>query len=455
MSRKVLGDSAFSEFLKLFKQWERAQKTPKAKNIIEILNESWEAFRKSLTIHKLGDATEDKCNTLWSWFYAIVQNKSSDESYLVHLYFEQLEITVGECRSTDGMHVHIPKTPSRRMYNDLSLDDFKSYNGKVALWLQSHIQFDEKGPFNYFKTHEEETLCNGKIFKYDVWICLTAEPPKEWHFPSTLMPLSSLEGEHGVIYDMVGCRLVKEMHDLTPDEALFAPSIKVPEDYLMSSVVYQLWGGTRAQQRYLTCTKQNIQQWFGIKINGKSILSTVASLSFQHQGFTLVNPENHVWASDKIKKATLEYDCRIEIPKVDSGESEVVSADEVKSNSGAKPLEDEDESTNEAIVPLKGEVEPLDNGEIESANEAIVPLEGNVELLQGDVETNEVMSGDGPEIDEEGSVAVQCNFCRAWMHIACQRDGHASNLKANMDFKCDECLYPTSLLQLTKFSYPQ
>ncbi|KAF8998773.1 hypothetical protein BDQ17DRAFT_1328578 [Cyathus striatus] len=359
MSGKVLGDSAFSEFLKLFKQWERAQKTPKAEGIIEILSTSQEAFRKSLTICKLGDATEDKCNMLWSWFYDIIQNESSDESYLAHLYFEQLEITVGECQSTDRIHVHIPKTLLRHMYNDLSLDNFKNYNGKVTLWLQSHIQFDEKGPFNCFRMHEEETLCDGKIFKYDVWMsilvilifniddsCLTAEPPKEWHFPLTLTPLSSLEGEHG--------------------------------------------------------------------------------------------------------------------------ESEVVSADEVESNNNTKLLEDEGESTNEATLPLEGEAEPLDDGEIKSADKAIVPLEDNAEPLQGDVETNEVksvsdspfdcrcgMKGNGSEIDDEGSPEVQCDFCRAWMHIACQRDGCASNLKANMDFKCDECLYPTALLQLNKYSYPQ
>ncbi|EDR02673.1 uncharacterized protein LACBIDRAFT_332179 [Laccaria bicolor S238N-H82] len=47
----------------------------------------------------------------------------------------------------------------------------------------------------------------------------------------------------------------------------------------------------------------------------------------------------------------------------------------------------------------------------------------------------------------EHEVAIQCDQCRDWSHIACQRDGRASNLVPDALFICD------SLFELTKKSY--
>jgi hypothetical protein len=52
------------------------------------------------------------------------------------------------------------------------------------------------------------------------------------------------------------------------------------------------------------------------------------------------------------------------------------------------------------------------------------------------------VSGDGYDQDAAmaGLEAVQCGLCKIWSHVACQRNGRASNLRPNMQFHCDGCI---------------
>ena len=50
------------------------------------------------------------------------------------------------------------------------------------------------------------------------------------------------------------------------------------------------------------------------------------------------------------------------------------------------------------------------------------------------------LSGDGNILyRQEDGEAIQCEECREWSHITCQKDGQADRLKKNEPFFCDFC----------------
>jgi PHD-finger len=63
-------------------------------------------------------------------------------------------------------------------------------------------------------------------------------------------------------------------------------------------------------------------------------------------------------------------------------------------------------------------------------------------LLDSDFQMNCCcgVKGDGNLLywADEGE-AVQCDECKDWSHIACQRDGRASSLTSKESFVCDFC----------------
>lgn len=50
-------------------------------------------------------------------------------------------------------------------------------------------------------------------------------------------------------------------------------------------------------------------------------------------------------------------------------------------------------------------------------------------------------TGDGNVLYRKDDVggAIQCNECKDWSHIACQREGRASDLPEDTGFICDFC----------------
>ena len=105
--------------------------------------------------------------------------------------------------------------------------------------------------------------------------------------------------------------------------------------------------------------------------------------------------------------------------------------------SGSALPESEEETRN---IPLEKSPIPID-----IVNLSATPLppslsQDSLPNSDFDVNCRCGAKGDGNIVyyQEDGKV-VQCNECKDWSHIACQRNGRASNLPKNKPFLCDSC----------------
>lgn len=110
----------------------------------------------------------------------------------------------------------------------------------------------------------------------------------------------------------------------------------------------------------------------------------------------------------------------------ESSEDELVSQsnsedEQVSSNHGRSKQTDGSESALSTLSPL--ETDPRDS------NQDLQPMPSSLPDSEFALNCRCGFQGDGNQIyREEEGLAIQCDECKDWSHVACQREGRASNL---------------------------
>jgi hypothetical protein len=274
-----------------------------------------------------------------------------------------------------------------------------------------------------------------------------------WDFPPVLIPEAEHFGEsHGLIYDLVGLalnnlegnhfiaryasidqRTVYTYDDMEhkgyPVEELGArfsthisgKNIDLPEGFVVYQVFYLLRGGRKAQDKFFELQTSALTDKFNFHFS-TSNLDKLFSVTHQSDEFAKLESKQRTWLFNPFKSMTLEYVSRN--PPLSPTDNTVTDGS----------LEPESE---EEMVPRKPGPQNNPQHISVTASESKSSLADS--LFGLDCRCGIV--GDGNiryQADQHGE-AIQCDECKNWSHIACQRDGRASNLSINSAFICDFC----------------
>ena len=286
-------------------------------------------------------------------------------------------------------------------------------------------------------------------------------PP--WDFPPTLTPSTITKSEakqKGITYDLVGLGLFSKVsahfiaryedkessqiytydsmknkgNAISEPDAMLATHIAgrvqvdIPPTYAPSLAIYHLRGGADAQQAFYQNQTKACNKMFNLEFSTTE-LSTLPDVTY-------CGPECPVALdlSHGLRKGLKEY--------VSKRRSEFEPKPPQATDNNSPIVLDGPESEEETIIPLHPHVKPTllridttSKTEITHLTAPDSPPDSpfNIKCRCG-------LEGDGNVYyDEKEGEAVLCTECGHWSHIACQRNGRASKLRAKEAFFCDLC----------------
>ena len=381
-------------------------------------------------------------------------------------YFMMFCVSIHQCSGSlesGGAHTEITSTLQRMPFFQVQTKDYKEHNGLISKVCEKVFTTSKvpTKPHSCWRVKEGEIWCPGKRqdmqnMVVSIPVILAIEIGDEsvgsnrhlvserqnWDFPPTISPDSQKAARiFGVIYDLVGFVLINtegthftarysshnqkiiytynslahKGYPLEEQAASFqthiagpTSNIKLPKGFTIWQAYYRLRGGLKAQKKFFEIRTKEYTSKYHLYFSEET-LDNLSSVSYHHQGQYEMPAKDRNWMKHPERAGTTEY---ISI----KGHTSTLTA---AADDG--PESEEETVQSVPLVPIPTSPDSLPDSEFDLNCRCGVTGNGNVVYHQ-----------------EDGEV-VQCNECRDWSHICCQRDGRASDLPKNKPFFCDSC----------------
>jgi hypothetical protein len=387
-----------------------------------------------------------------------LREEENDHSSPTLRYFHTWVFDFHTCSGSSeigGPHIEVIQ-PRRHQEQILNSKLHSKHKGSIANYF-SHLISITQDPIpavSCWRVKDGLPLCSGhrtdiKNILISLPMVLTFEieltsRPSSWDFPEKLYPLvpEPKASELGLIYDLVGLVLFSKSKShfiaryASPDQATIytydamanggfpiietkadfsthvaGKKIALPKGYSVYQAFYNLHGGRQAQQIFYDQRTQALSDKHHLKFVPSITSQFPPRILYQSETLSKLDPESRLLWTKKPETWGIEYVSKNAIP-VEEAATEVAADAEVESEASSSSKEGSHSPS--PVLSLPDSLFPINC-------RCGMVSDGNIHYRQ-----------------EDGEV-IQCDNCAEWSHIACQKNGRASNLETDKKFFCDFC----------------